>query len=544
MPARRAAAGQDRQTGCMDTLSGISEQVAHLRRLLDGVTDGATEDPIASAVGQLSDGAVVELLQAATSIGRSVEHIRSVAAGAVALRSRHDRGHTGLAQSRGHRNSVSLVQELTGGTRSEAAKQVRVGESLFDANQPVESPGEGTRRTDTPVWHAPLANALRRSRLTIAQHDAIRRGLGEPPGTSGTHDHAAAVSAWALAAEQLIEEAARVSVEELAKTARILRDRLDPEGAELRFRARYENRSFTIWSDSEGVSHGRFVFDDESAAWVRSIIDSALRARRGGPRFVDPEAQKRAKKLTDDPRSNEQLSFDLMLDVLKAGALADAEAVFGVRQAGVRLVQIRERTGAPGAQAHLEEDGTPFPGWVAHQRICSSGTRGTVTDAQGNPLDVGREHRLYTSRQRIALALRDGGCRWKGCDRPASYCEAHHIDEWVADQGRTDIDRGVLLCAFHHRELHANGWRITREERDDFVLHHRSGSQFSLPRPLKLRYGWPLPRSRPPRERAEGSVQVRGSLHRSRAPRMDEWARKDPDRPPGRDEGAPMTRRQ
>lgn len=493
----------------MDTLSGISEQVAHMRRLLDGVTDSEAEDPIASAVGVLSDDGVVQLLRAATKIGRSVEHIRSVAAGAVALRSGPDRGHSGLAQSRGHRNGVSLVQEVTGGTRSEAAKQVRVGESLFDANQPSDFLAGRTRGEEARVWHAPLASALRHGRLTIAQHDAIRRGLGEPPGAPAAPGHAAALSAWALAAEELIDEAARVSVEELSKTARVVRDRLDPEGADRRFRERHDNRSFNLWTDAEGVSHGRFVFDDESAAWVRSVIASALRARRGGPRFVDPAEQERAKELADDPRTNDQLTFDLIMDVLKAGALADSEQVFGVRQAGVRMVQVIDPAGSTAPQAHLEEDGTPLPNWAAAQRVCSSGTRTVTTDPYGNPLDVGREHRLYTPKQRIALALRDGGCRWKGCDRPASYCEAHHIDEWAADQGRTDIDRGVLLCAFHHMELHANGWRITREGIGDFVLHDPSGHQTALPRPLRLRYAWPEP---PVRSAVATSVRMPASM--------------------------------
>src|SRR5690606_11411752 len=75
----------------------------------------------------------------------------------------------------------------------------------------------------------------------------------------------------------------------------------------------------------------------------------------------------------------------------------------------------------------------------------------------------------------IALAIRDGGCRWRGCDRPASYGEAHHIDEWHADRGRTDIDRGILLCRHHHMQLHHGGWRITGEGKGEFLLHPPGG---------------------------------------------------------------------
>ena len=89
-----------------------------------------------------------------------------------------------------------------------------------------------------------------------------------------------------------------------------------------------------------------------------------------------------------------------------------------------------------------------------------------------------------------ALALRDGGCRWQGCDRPASYCEAHHIDPY-SQGGRTDIDRGILLCRFHHMNLHHGGWRITRDGKGEFLLHPPGGREpVPLRAPLVLTYAW------------------------------------------------------
>src|SRR5690606_28264381 len=122
-------------------------------------------------------------------------------------------------------------------------------------------------------------------------------------------------------------------------------------------------------------------------------------------------------------------------------------------------------------------------------RICDSGTAPISVDARGNPLNVGREQRLFTSKQRTALALRDGGCRWHGCDRPASYCESHHIDHY-SEGGRTDIDRGILLCRFHHMALHNGGSWIKRDGKGDFVLHHRSGRSVVLKPRLALSYAW------------------------------------------------------
>ncbi len=527
----------------MEEAADIAEVLRRVRTQLE-VSLPSSE--LAASIEPLDDDAVIALVSGATALIRHVERIRTIATGVVAARSARDAGHGGVAQARGHRNTVALVQSITGTSRSEAMKTVRVAEAIREAERaqatrPDPDAGDGKElapggealSSPAPVpplpWHAPLARAMMSGALTAAQHDAIRRGLGEPPampavsstGLAGPGADTdmwartaagAAREAWSLAAEQLAEEAAERTVEELAQLARTIRDRLDPEGPEARFDARFARRSFRAWTDQDGQARGSFVFDDEAAAWVRTIIDAALRPRRGGPRFVDPDERSRAEELAGDPRTNDQLAYDLVLDVLRAGALAEAEAVFGARQAGVRIVQVIDVDDDPSDErarndrawngrdrndlsrradvVHTEDGLVALPGWLAEQKICDTGTRICGSDRRGNPLDLGREQRLYTSAQRVALAIRDGGCRWKGCDRPASYCEAHHIDPWTGG-GRTDIDRGILLCRYHHMALHNGGWRITRIGRGEFFLHPPDGGEAValLPR-LALRYAW------------------------------------------------------
>ena len=55
--------------------------------------------------------------------------------------------------------------------------------------------------------------------------------------------------------------------------------------------------------------------------------------------------------------------------------------------------------------------------------------------------------------------IRDGGCRWPGCDRPPGWTQAHHIVEWP-DGGLTNLDNLVLLCLTHHHLIHHQHWRI------------------------------------------------------------------------------------
>jgi hypothetical protein len=84
---------------------------------------------------------------------------------------------------------------------------------------------------------------------------------------------------------------------------------------------------------------------------------------------------------------------------------------------------------------------------------CESGFRLSLTDPRGCPLDESKHRRLFSAAQRRALAIRDGGCAWPGCNAPPAQCHAHHIVYW-SHGGATTMDNGVLLCPEHHRMLH------------------------------------------------------------------------------------------
>ncbi len=90
---------------------------------------------------------------------------------------------------------------------------------------------------------------------------------------------------------------------------------------------------------------------------------------------------------------------------------------------------------------------------------CDASVRRLVIDSLGIPLDLGREVRVFTSAQRRALAARDHGCRFPGCFRPSRFTDAHHLVPW-ARGGVSDLANGLLLCRFHHRQVHEGGWRI------------------------------------------------------------------------------------
>jgi hypothetical protein len=78
-------------------------------------------------------------------------------------------------------------------------------------------------------------------------------------------------------------------------------------------------------------------------------------------------------------------------------------------------------------------------------------------------LDMGRRTRLATPSQRRALAIRDQHCVFAGCDRPADWCDVHHLASWLEGLGLTDLANLVLLCRRHHIMCHEGGWTLTRQ---------------------------------------------------------------------------------
>lgn len=107
--------------------------------------------------------------------------------------------------------------------------------------------------------------------------------------------------------------------------------------------------------------------------------------------------------------------------------------------------------------------GPPLPPEVIARWLCTAWIRRVIRDPHtGHVLDYGRRQRLFNRNQRRAMAHRDGGCGFPGCDLGPRYCDAHHILPWPQG-GLTDIDDGLLLCQRHHSIVHTNGWTLGRD---------------------------------------------------------------------------------
>jgi hypothetical protein len=79
-------------------------------------------------------------------------------------------------------------------------------------------------------------------------------------------------------------------------------------------------------------------------------------------------------------------------------------------------------------------------------------------DAQGAVLDIGRRSRAIPAAIRRALWIRDHGCRFPGCFNER-FLHGHHVEHWLHG-GRTSLDNLVMLCSFHHRQIHEGGFSV------------------------------------------------------------------------------------
>jgi len=371
--------------------------------------------------GELSDVDLVDAVRSIEEAGRAVDTARALAAAELQRRSDPALGYSGLAVREGYRTADRMIAALTGSSRAAAAQRVRVGVAM----------------NDLPI-----------AALPIDQADVITRALGDLPDSP----------ARSAAIDQLLAAAHETDANTLAIHARAAREALEEPSALDAEAALRSQRYLRVGPEIDGLRRLSGLLDPESAAVVVSAFDAVTSPRCGGPRFV--EAADAAAELRADERTDDQLRVDALVDLIRVASAVGDKPVLGAARPAVRVV-IAARDLERDGIAQLEGVSAPISAATARRIACDSGLLPVVLGTDGDVLDLGRTARVFSPAQRVALAVRDGGCRWPGCDRPPSWCEAHHLDEWSRG-GATNLDNGVLLCRHHHLLIHNNGWKVER----------------------------------------------------------------------------------
>jgi 5-methylcytosine-specific restriction protein A len=386
-------------------------------------------DALAAAVESAGDDELVALLPAAEAVARRLDRL---VVDTVAMLQRR-----GVFAERGYRSTAGALADLAGWDRSEAHRRIAAAEQvcprvgLDGGVVPPRLPATAERSADGGIGlrHVEVVTKL----LT---GETARR---LPP------------EVWADAEGILAEHAVLHTPAELHRFGNQLITALDQDGPEPRDDPPPVNELFLAPSrDGGGTLTGRF---GDAALWgaITTLIEA-----------------KTAPRSTEDPRSTAQRRADALGEVcgyvLAHGDLPQTGGHRPTLTVTVTLDDLERR--ARGAV--LDLGGTLTP--AALRRLCcDAAVVPVVMGGAGQPLDVGRATRTIPDGLRRAVAARDRGCAFPGCDRPPSWAEVHHVVEWQHG-GPTEIDNLVMLCGRHHRVLHESGWIVRiRDGLPEFV---------------------------------------------------------------------------
>ncbi len=175
----------------------------------------------------------------------------------------------------------------------------------------------------------------------------------------------------------------------------------------------------------------------------------------------------------EDTRSTPARRADLLVDILNGSS----------RRPDI-IVHVSTETLGRGAPGISETGRGTFLTAEEVERIaCDANLTRVVFGPESQPLDVGRTQRLVTPALRAAISARDRHCVFPGCDRPSTWCDAHHLQHW-SQGGETKIENLVLLCRHHHVLVHQAGWRIEGKP-GALRIYRPDGTRLGTPRPSR-----------------------------------------------------------
>jgi Domain of unknown function (DUF222) len=201
----------------------------------------------------------------------------------------------------------------------------------------------------------------------------------------------------------------------------------------------------TKCEDGRVAVHG--IFDPVGGATVRVAI-AALCGRAGAG-----DQRSRARRLADG-------LVELASHALDQGFATERGSVRPHLQLTASVETVMGLAGAPGGD--LEFAGA-VPAATVQRLACDASIRRVLLGSNSEVIDVGRARRMPSPAARAALRVRDRGCVWPGCDRPASWTTAYHVRHW-AHGGVSDVPNLVLLCHRHHWLVHEGGWQVVRTD--------------------------------------------------------------------------------
>jgi len=347
----------------------------------------------------------------------------------AATRAVHESGE---ARRQGATSTGSLLAGSFGGDRRATDRSVRQAERLASASQTQQ--------------------ALAKGRISVRQAELISRSLdGLPESVSEVQREACET--------QLLCDAPTMDLKQLSRRADRIADVFAPDQVDEIENEVVESREHAAWAATEfwmvdrgdGTAKGGFILPEAQADMLRTALEAV-----SAPQVMKHQSPDDA-ILDERPGFPQRMgwAFATLIEQIPADKLPDTAGVGAIVTVNLDHDVLIDRI----ATATLST-GTKISAGQARRMACELRLLPAVFGGESLPLDHGRAKRLFTGHQRRAQAHRDRGCIFPGCDRPPHWCVAHHARRRWAEGGTTDLDDGVLLCPFHHRVLHDDGWDV------------------------------------------------------------------------------------
>jgi hypothetical protein len=178
---------------------------------------------------------------------------------------------------------------------------------------------------------------------------------------------------------------------------------------------------------------GRFSLPDIDGATVESVFDEMI------------ERMRPAKGEPWDTR--EHRGADALVELCRTYRDRDRNAPTSGHRAHF-VVHVPTRGPATVA-------GVPLPDEMVERLRAEARIEPVLSTDDGRPIAVGRTESVLSEKTKRVAKLRDGHCRWPGCDRRIGL-EVHHL--WPSSWGGTDdLWNLAAVCTVHHTNLAPQG---------------------------------------------------------------------------------------
>lgn len=450
----------------------MNSVVTHLEDLDRSLAEASRDAFGREEIPDLTDAEIAALLELSGSIQKRIEGLQVEAAVQVLERSAPMRDDK-LTAKYGWSRPVDLVRVLTRSETRDANRVMKVARLLSRARG--ISNGEFLPARYPALREAMVTGSVGVAGLLAAMEplEQSRRRILDDERLEADRQLADVARGIIRSADGGVSIGPLPTPEDLRMLSQVLAAYLDPDGAEPSDEIGARARSLTLGRERDGSVPLRGNLLPEVAGQLKLLLDSILNPRVDGPddpttgvHFTEsageettPNGDPHTDSMYLDQRTRTQKMHDAFAMIINGAARAGEFPQIGGASPTLVVTVTAEDYAAGSGWATVLNTGDRIPSRVAAQTGCSGGIQRVLFDENGRIAALGTSARIFNALQRRAITLRDGGCVIPGCTVPASWCEVHHVFEY-ADGGPTHTDNGVLLCWWHHRNLHLSEWRI------------------------------------------------------------------------------------